>query len=70
MESISKKKFRLSNIKINSESDPDLDIVDVLMASTAFPIVFPEQKINNAPTLPDKYFVDGGLAKTTFRIPD
>lgn len=58
-----KRNFRLSNRKINSESDPDLDIVDVLMASTAFPVVFPEQKIKNAPTLPDKYFVDGGLGK-------
>ncbi len=60
---IPKRNFRLSNRKINSESDPDLDIVDVLMASTAFPIVFPEQKINNAPTLPDRYFVDGGIGK-------
>ncbi len=60
---IPKRNFRLSNKKINSESDPDLNIVDVLMASTAFPVVFPEQKINNAPTLPDKYFVDGGIGK-------
>ena len=60
---IPKRNFRLSNKRINSESDPELDIVDVLMASTAFPIVFPEQKIENAPTLPDKYFVDGGIGK-------
>ena len=60
---IPKRNFRLSNRKINSESDPDLDIVDVLMASTAFPIVFPEQKIYNAPTLPNRYFVDGGIGK-------
>ncbi len=60
---IPKRNFRLSNRRINSESDPDLDIVDVLMASTAFPVVFPEQKIENAPTLPDKYFVDGGIGK-------
>ena len=33
------------------------------MASTAFPIVFPEQKINNATTLPDRYFVDGGIGE-------
>lgn len=60
---IPQKNYRLSNHKINSESDPELDIVDVLMASTAFPVVFPEQKIEHASTLPDKYFVDGGLGK-------
>ena len=58
-----KKNYRLSNKKINVESDPELDLVEVLMASTAFPIVFPEEKINNAPTLPDHYFVDGGLGE-------
>ena len=56
-----KKNFRLCSRKINHESDPDLNIIDVLMASTAFPVVFPEQKIKNATTLPDKYFVDGGI---------
>ncbi|MEZ5105075.1 MAG: patatin-like phospholipase family protein [Draconibacterium sp.] len=60
---IPKKNYRLCSRKINSESDPELDIVDVLMASTAFPVVFPEQKINNAPTLPPKYFADGGMGK-------
>lgn len=60
---IPKKNFRLSNLKINSESDPELDIVDVLMASTAFPVVFPGQKIKNATTLPNKNFVDGGMGQ-------
>ena len=62
-----KKNFRLSNRKINQESDPDLDIVDVLMASTAFPVVFPEQKIPGAATLPDKSFADGGIGED--RVP-
>lgn len=56
-----KKNYRLSNKKINLESDPNLNIVDVLMASTAFPIVFPEERIPNASTLPDHDFVDGGI---------
>ena len=56
-----KKNFRLSNRNINQESDPDLNIIDVLMASTAFPVVFPEQKIPGATTLPRKSFVDGGI---------
>jgi len=56
-----KKNYRLSNKKINIESDPNLNIVDVLMASTAFPIVFPEERIPNATTLPDHSFADGGI---------
>ena len=58
-----KQNFRLSNRKINQESDPDLNIVDVLMASTAFPMVFPEQGIPGSTTLPDKRFVDGGIGE-------
>ncbi|HKI88541.1 MAG TPA: patatin-like phospholipase family protein [Draconibacterium sp.] len=56
-----KKNYRLSNKKINMESDPNLNIVDVLMASTAFPIVFPEERIPSATTLPDHRFADGGI---------
>jgi len=53
--------FRMSNVRINSESDPDLDIVDVLMASIAFPVVFPPVKIPGAHTLPEGLFIDGGV---------
>lgn len=60
---IHKKNYRLCNKKINQESDPELNIVDVLMASTAFPIVFPEERIPNATKLPDTEFVDGGIGK-------
>jgi len=58
-----KQNLRLSNKKINQESDPDLNIVDVLMASTAFPMVFPVQRIPGSSTLPDKRFVDGGIGE-------
>jgi predicted acylesterase/phospholipase RssA len=57
----SRKNYRLSNFRINPESDPSLDLVEVLMASTAFPVVFPKAKISHAKTLPDHEFVDGGL---------
>ncbi len=55
--------YRLSNLKINSESDPDLDLVDVLMASTSFPVAFPPVKIANARTIPDVSYIDGGIAE-------
>lgn len=57
----SRKNYRLSNFLINPESDPSLDLVEVLMASTAFPVVFPKAKISHSKTLPDHEFVDGGL---------
>jgi hypothetical protein len=57
----SQRNYRLSNLKINPESDPSLDLVEVLMASTAFPVAFPKAKISNSKTLPDDEFVDGGL---------
>jgi len=53
--------YRLSNIKINSESDPNLDIVDVLMASIAFPLAFPPVGIENSTTLPGGSYIDGGV---------
>lgn len=52
--------YRLSNIKINTESDPDLDLVEVLMASTAFPLAFPTARISKNSTLPPGRFIDGG----------
>ncbi len=52
--------YRLSNIKINAESDPDLDLVEVLMASTAFPLAFPPVRISSNSTLPSGRFIDGG----------
>lgn len=52
--------YRLSNRKINAESDPELDLVEVLMASTAFPIAFPPVEISKSTTLPHGKFIDGG----------
>jgi predicted acylesterase/phospholipase RssA len=52
--------FRLSNRKINTESDENLDLVEVLMASTAFPLAFPSVSITKSPTLPPGRFIDGG----------
>ncbi|MBN2773919.1 MAG: patatin-like phospholipase family protein [Prolixibacteraceae bacterium] len=56
-----RRNYRLSNIRMNEESDPSLDLVQILMASTAFPIAFPKAKITGATTLPDDEFIDGGL---------
>lgn len=56
-----KKNFRMSNLKINPESDPNLDLVEILMASTSFPIAFPKAIIHNSPTLPQRPFIDGGV---------
>jgi predicted acylesterase/phospholipase RssA len=52
--------YRLSNRKINAESDPELDLVEVLMASTAFPLAFPPVRISKSVTLPQGRFIDGG----------
>lgn len=52
--------FRLCNLKINTESDPELDLVEVLMASTAFPLAFPPVRISKNSTLPSGRFIDGG----------
>jgi predicted acylesterase/phospholipase RssA len=58
---LSRKNYRLSNFLINPESDPSLDLVDVLMASTAFPGAFPKTRISHVKTIPDNEYVDGGL---------
>jgi predicted acylesterase/phospholipase RssA len=52
--------FRLCNLKINTESDPELDLVEVLMASTAFPFAFPSVRFSKNSTLPPGRFIDGG----------
>lgn len=47
--------------KINEESDTSLSLVDILMASTSFPIAFPPVRIKNVKTIPDVEYVDGGV---------
>ena len=55
--------YRFCSKKINDESDPDLNLVDIMMASSAFPVVFPPVHINNLKTIPDVEFVDGGVGE-------
>lgn len=59
--------LRLCNKKINPESDSSLSIVDVLMASTAYPIAFPPTQISNVKTIPNIPYYDGGIAED--RVP-
>ncbi|MGE0079321.1 MAG: patatin-like phospholipase family protein [Bacteroidales bacterium] len=59
--------LRLCNRKINPESDSSLSIVDVLMASTSYPIAFPPALISNTSTIPNVPYYDGGIAED--RVP-
>lgn len=60
---LTKKNYRMSNVRINQESDPNLDLVEILMASTSFPLAFPPARISNAITLPNHPFIDGGFGE-------
>jgi predicted acylesterase/phospholipase RssA len=53
--------YRMCSRKINRETDTTLSIVDVLMASTSFPIAFPPVRIRNVKTIPDVEYIDGGV---------
>jgi predicted acylesterase/phospholipase RssA len=53
--------YRMCSRKINEESDTTLSLVDILMASTSFPIAFPPVRISNATTIPDVEYIDGGV---------
>jgi hypothetical protein len=55
------KVYRMCSRKINDETDLSLSIVDILMASTSFPVAFPQVRIKNAKTIPDVEYVDGGV---------
>jgi predicted acylesterase/phospholipase RssA len=58
---LQKKIYRMCSRKINEETDTTLSIVDLLMASSAIPIAFPEVKIRDVYTIPDVKYVDGGV---------
>ena len=60
---LSLKTSRLSNRKINQESKPGLNLVDVLMASTAIPVLFPSVRLRPSPTIPSANFIDGGVSE-------
>ncbi len=54
--------YRLSNVKINNESNPAYNLVETLLASTAIPILFPPANFNESFGLPNSSFVDGGVS--------
>ncbi len=58
-----KKVYRMCSRKINEETDTTLSLVDIMMASSAFPIVFPPVKIRNVKTIPNVDYVDGGVGE-------
>jgi hypothetical protein len=53
--------YRMCSRKINEETDTTLSLVDILMASTSFPIAFPPVRIRNVKTIPDVEYIDGGV---------
>jgi predicted acylesterase/phospholipase RssA len=55
--------YRMCSRKINQETDTTLNLVDIMMASSAFPVVFPPVSIRNAKTIPDAFYVDGGVGE-------
>jgi predicted acylesterase/phospholipase RssA len=52
---------RMCSRKINEESDTTLNLVDIMMASSAFPLAFPPVRIRNVKTIPDVEYIDGGV---------
>lgn len=56
------KTYRLSNLSINTESNPGFNLVEALLASTAIPILFPSARFQEPYSLPNSSFVDGGFA--------
>lgn len=55
--------YRMCSRKINEETDTDLSLVDIMMASSAFPVAFPPVRIRNVKTIPDVDYVDGGVGE-------
>ena len=53
--------YRMCSRKINAETDTTLSLVDILMASTSFPVAFPPVSIRNVTTIPDAKYIDGGV---------
>jgi predicted acylesterase/phospholipase RssA len=55
--------YRMCSRNINSESDTTANLVDILMASTAFPIAFPPVTIDNINSIPHSEYIDGGVGE-------
>ena len=60
---LKRKVYRLCSRKINEETDTTLSLVDIMMATSAFPLAFPPVRIPNARTIPNTEFVDGGIGE-------
>ena len=58
---LKKEVYRICSRKINEETDTTLSLVDIMMASSSFPIAFPPCRIKNVKTIPDVEYVDGGI---------
>ena len=58
---LKKEVYRMCSRKINEETDTTLSLVDIMMASSSFPIAFPPVRIRNVKTIPDVEYVDGGI---------
>jgi hypothetical protein len=58
---LKKRVYRMCSRKINPESDTTLNLVEILMASSAIPVAFPEVRIPDVTTIPDVRYVDGGV---------
>jgi predicted acylesterase/phospholipase RssA len=60
---LSRKKtvYRICSRKINDETDTTMNLVDILMASTSFPVAFPAIRISDSKTIPDDEYIDGGV---------
>lgn len=58
---LKKNVYRMCSRKINEETDTTLNLVDIMMASSAFPIAFPPVRIRNVKTIPDAEYIDGGV---------
>lgn len=58
-----KKAVRFSNRLINEECDPDYNLINILMASTAIPFIFPEVSINEFLKGTNQTFIDGGAGE-------
>jgi len=59
--SMRKTVYRMCSTPINEETDTTLSLVDILMASTSFPLAFPPSRIRNVKTIPDVGYIDGGV---------
>lgn len=55
--------YRMCSRKINEETDTALSLVDIVMASSAFPVAFPPVRIENVRTIPDVEYIDGAASE-------